>query len=266
MPLPDSGRGVEALERAFRDTGRVLLSGAGLVLASVGSEDWIRVGTPPPPEWAGWRYGSDLPRTRRRPGLMERILRTLPPPPLEGWDPYGLGRSGSLHEWVGSPFIEAAATLGRTFRRVPLAAACPGCGAPLWIEPREFERIRFLPDSGGARPMVRIRCASCDREEAVPVRSARAGIRIGLAAVDPGDEAREMAREAGRELAISGGSDAWIASLAQEEMALGEIDSVGRCALRIALDEWAEAEALREGWGRSEELSTLVHLGEGGAA
>jgi hypothetical protein len=152
VPLELRWETLEGWERAVRDRGRMVLDAGPLALLRVDDGEVVRVGEPPPlATWGGWRYGLSLPAPPApRVGFLRRILGGLPPPPLEGYDPYGLtgpmggvaGSRGPSH-WLGSPFLERAHPLTLVFSSVPFAPECPSCGGPMPLAPWDFHRVRF---------------------------------------------------------------------------------------------------------------------------
>lgn len=262
VPLESRWEALEASEEAFRARGRLLLSGRELALAAVDGGELVRVGRAPRPELAGWRYGNDLPPPRRpRRGFLRRLLEGLPPPPVEGYDPYGFGRVGPPARWFASPFLDAASALTAAFTAVPFAPACPSCREPLPLLPWEFQSIRLEVDSGTGEgrgsPPVRVRCGGCGTEVLVPLREARPALRLGLAVVNRGGVHRTRARPAARRLDGIGGP-AFLEWMARERLPVGSLGPGLRVALGMVLDDAAEVEALEREWRDAEELAAIA--------
>lgn len=156
VPLELRWETLEGWERAVRDRGRIVLEAGELALLRVDDGEVVRVGRPPLVTWGGWRYGKRLPAPEPpSPGFLARLLGGLPPPPLEGYDPYGLGGpmggvagSRGPSGWLGSPFLEQAHPLTLAFAAVPFAPSCPSCGGPMPLNPWDFHRVAFTDSEG----------------------------------------------------------------------------------------------------------------------
>jgi hypothetical protein len=256
-PLDARWEALEACERAARDGGRVRLETANLTLLHVGAAELVRVGRAPRPEFAGWRYGDRLPEQRVR-GIMARLvarLTALPDAPPGGVDFHGQPH-GHPGAWPASPFVEHAAALDYVFRHVPLAPVCPSCDQPLALAPTAFAELRLLDE--GADAALAALCAGCGMEVLLPLPSARAALRLGLAVVNRPLRRLEPAEAAGRRVEAAGGRQAFLHDLAREHVALGELEPTERLGLGLALDEAAEAELLELEWREAEELAVLM--------
>lgn len=274
VPLELRWETLEAWEAAVRHRGRILLEGAHLALIRVPERrgpggEVVRVGRPPVSDWAGWRYGDRIPAARRPGGFLRRLLDTLPAPPLEGYDPYGLGgglsgamRSRGGSRWIASPFLEKAWPLTTAFTSVPFAPACPSCGIPMPLNPWEFQDVIFVEGEGGPDDAVDVglgaRCAGCGTDVVVPLREARPSVRLGLGMVDSDAEARKVAEGAGRGLEQVGGGRGMLEGLGRIGAPIGDLGREERVALGIALDAEAEAEALEAEWREAEEIIAIM--------
>ncbi len=267
VPLELRWETLEGWERAVRDRGRVRLESEHLALMEVDGGEVVRVGHPPFVEWGGWRYGDHLPELRLRRGFLARILGSLPPAPLEGYDPYGLtgpmggvGGSDGPSEWLASPFLEQATPLTMAFASVPFAPRCPSCGIPMPLNPWDFQRVTFrrTEAAGEEETGIEAPCAYCGTLVVLPLVEARPALRMGLAILDSGPEARAVGAEAGRGLDRVGGARAFVEGLGRLGVPLGEIRRDERVALGIALDQAAEAEALEREWRESEEIIAVM--------
>jgi hypothetical protein len=269
---------LQGWERAVRDRGQIMVEGGGLALLAVDDGQVVRVGTPPMVTWGGWRYGDHLPApVAPRPGFLRRLLGGLPPPPLEGYDPYGLsGPMGGVagaqgpSGWLGSPFMERAHPLTLAFAAIPFAPSCPACGVPMPLDPWDFHRVRFTDASeardpgGGAHargPLdagVQANCAHCRTEVVLHLDLVRPALRLGLAILDTGPEARTEGEEAGAAVDRVGGVESLLLGLAHLGAPLGELGRTERVALGLALDARAEAEALAAEWREAEEIAAIL--------
>jgi hypothetical protein len=266
VPLALRWETLEGWEEAVRDRGRSLLSAEHLTLMAVDQGQVVRVGKPPMVEWGGWRYGDRLPDLPgRSPGFLRRLLGGLPPPPLEGYDPYGLtgpmggvaGSRGPAH-WLGSPFLERAHPLTLVFASVPFAPECPSCGIPMPLHPWDFHSVTFRDASGMGEVGIQAPCAHCGTEVVLPLDEVRPALRLGLSILDGDAESRKVGAAAGEALDRVGGSTPLLKGLGGLGAPLGELGRTERVALGIALDDRAEAEALEAEWREAEEIAAIM--------
>jgi len=265
--MEDRWEAIQGWEERVGRTGRPLLKTGELALLQVGGAQVVRVARPPLPDWGGWRYGTRLPGSERGRSALSRLfgglLGQLPPPPLEGYDPYGLsgpmggvaGRGGA-REWLASPFLDRAHALTLAFTSFPFAPACPSCGESMPLNPWDFQRVTFRIHDG--RVETEASCARCATEVLVGLRAVRPALRMGLAVLDAGPEARTVGAEAGRRLDGVGGGVMLLQGLGRLGTSLGELGRTERVALGIALDQAAEGEALEAEWREAEELAAIV--------
>jgi hypothetical protein len=256
VPLAVRWETLEECERVTRNRGRVRLSSDNLSLIAVGEGELVRVGRPPRIEWAGWRYGDRMPAVRRGRGLLRRLLGSLPPPPLSGYRPYGLGYADPPMHWVMSPFQDASWGLTLAFTTVPLAPRCPSCTRPVALRPWSFHEIRLVEEGGTRRVLAR--CALCETEVTISVRHARPALRLGLSVVTPGTVPTDQAEAAASGVEGAGGSQGFARALAESGATLGDMTATERLGLAMALDEDAEVEALETEWREAEEVAAIM--------
>ncbi len=256
VPLEERWETLEACERLVRREGRALLEGEHLSLLAVGDAQLVRVGEPVRPEFADWRYSRRLDAyPLRRPGLLERMLSSLPERSAGGVDIYGTPRIPPT-KWILSPFQEHADLLTGLFASVPLVEACPACGAPLALEPSAFGDLRILEVPAG--PAVLATCALCGATPTVPLEEARPTLRVALAIVDRRRRDPEEIAPAAALLERAGGPEEFVRGLGRSGLPLDTIDPSERIALAIGLDEEAEAEALEAEWKEAEEVAGIM--------
>lgn len=256
VPLDLRWEALEAFEKVARDRGRERLASENLALITVRDTELIRVGRPPRPEFAGWRYGDRLPARVR--GFMARVLALfggLPERPEGGYTFHGAVRPFST-DWLASPFIEAAGGLSWLFAQIPFAERCPSCGRMMPVQPWAFQDVALVVSGG--HPNVAVTCGFCGDQVVVAAHAARPALRLGLAVVNIGLRDTLLAERAGRAIDQAGGQDAFVASLARDRFALGELPDTLRVGLGIALDEQVEAEALELEWRAAEELAAIA--------
>jgi len=144
-PLDDRWEAIDACERLFRSTrARVSTDNIGLAPLPSGV-DLIRIGEPLRPEFAAWRYGSQLQWRRRRAGIAAGVV----------------GAAGVAAAAVAGPGLLAAAA--------PLLGhAVVGFLAPLWVVPGmvavdisdhwQWERVAVrVPSPQGRKLTVRVK-------------------------------------------------------------------------------------------------------------
>jgi hypothetical protein len=145
-PLDERWEAIDECERLFRSTrARVSTENVGLAILPSGL-DLIRVGAPLRPEFAAWRYGSQLQWRRRRAGIAAGVA----------------GVAGLAGLAVMAPPLIAAASL------VAPAFIGLGVSAPLWVVPGmiamdikdhwQWERVALrIPNPDGRPFTVRVR-------------------------------------------------------------------------------------------------------------
>lgn len=263
VPLALRWETLETWEERVRSRGRVVLASNELALVRVEEDRVVRIGSPSLIEWGGWRYGTRIGLPPPRPGFLRRVLGSLPPAPLEGYDPYGLtgplggvGARNGMPQWLASPFLDRARALTLAFTAVPFAPSCPSCGIPMPLRPWDFANVSFHFTSG--RLETEATCGSCSTAVSIPVDQGRAALRFGLGILDTDSEARALGEDAGRHLDRLGGGRPFVRSLARDRTRLGELDRTRRVALGIALDRDAEASALEAEWREAEEIAAIM--------
>ncbi len=256
VPLALRWETLEACERAVQDRGRVRLTSENLSLIRVGKGELVRVGTAPRVELAGWRYGDLMPAQGRRPGFLRRIFGALPPPPLTGYRPYGLGYADPPVEWVLSPFQDAAWGLTLAFTTVPLAPSCPSCSRPVALRPWSFHELRLVPNGPGQGVLAH--CALCETDVVVSAARARPAVRLGLSMLSVRAVPVPRAESAARGVEGLGGAEQFTAQLTRDGTPLGEMTPDERLGLSMVLDEAAEVEALEREWREAEEVAAIM--------
>lgn len=269
VPLALRWETLERWERAVRDEGRTLIDTKQLALIRVRDGEVVRVGRPPMTLWGGWRYGETLPAlSPKRRGWLRRLIEGLPPPPLEGYDPYGLGGpmggvagSRGPARWLGSPFLSRAQPLTMVFTSIPLAPRCPSCSQALAIQPWAFHLLAFVqvgqseaPDGLG----VEVPCGSCGDWVLLPLDAVRPALRLGLTVLDPVHLSRPLGEAAGAGLDAVGGPHRLLEGMAKIRAPLGDLAIQERVALGMALDARAEVAALEAEWKRAEEIIGIL--------
>ena len=146
-PIEDRWEAIEECERRFRATrARVSTDNVGLAPLQ-GGVDLIRIGRPLRPEFAAWRYGSQLTWRRRRAGIAAGVVG-------------GAGITAAA--MVAPPLVAAALPL------IGPAFVGFGASAPLWVVPGmiamdlkdrwQWERVALrLPSPDGRKLTVRVR-------------------------------------------------------------------------------------------------------------
>jgi hypothetical protein len=256
-PMDSRWETLEECERSVHDRGRVMLSTAHLSLVEVGGGELIRIGAAPRPEFIDWRYGPRLPGEESRPGFLQRVLAGLPPPPVDGYDPYRFTlQVAASRPWLASPFLESASALTYLFSQVPLAPECPSCGLPLALRPWEFQEVRLIRTDGG--PRVLGPCALCRTTVDIPLVEARPALRLGLSVVTPPPSLMRISHAVAEEVESLGGPGGLLDLLTEAGASVADLDPMHRAGLLISLDETAEAEALEAEWREAEELAAIM--------
>ena len=204
-PIEERWEAIEECERLFRSTRtRVSTENIGIARHPEGLE-LVRIGEPPRPEFAAWRYGDQLGERKRKSAINAAAM---------------LGCVG-----VGALFSLA------------IVAAVPGVvlspllfGASAWIYLRPTARVRIGGETGDAGPImprsvVKFRILDLQTVQLLP-QSSEPGffVRIlkgGRQARFEGDDARRVAA------AILPFCNGWGGSTRTIQRAVGEIESSG---------------------------------------
>jgi hypothetical protein len=128
------------------------------------------------------------------------------------------------------------------------------------LNPWEFQDVALRETANGTD--VEARCAFCGDRVLLELREARPALRLGLALLDSGAEARKLGESAGAALEQAGGRVPLLRLLGKQGIALGDLERVGRVALGMALDGEAEGEALEAEWREAEEVAEMLEGGE----
>ena len=236
-----------------------MLESPNLSLVDCGEVELVRVGTAPRLEFTEWRYGRRLPLSEASSGttgFLRSLLEGLPPPPVDGYQPYRFSPTQREDRWVASPFLSSAVALTTLFTQFPFAPACPSCARPLPLNPWDFQRVRLVISGDTARLLVP--CALCGDEVLLEVREGRPALRLGMSLVDSIPSIRGSADSAAREIDGAEARGGYLHTLARERATLGELGTLERVALAIVLDEAAETEALEDEWRKAEEISAIM--------
>ncbi len=263
VPLALRWEALDSWEARVQRKGKAILETKHLALVRVGEAEVVRVTRPPLVEWGGWRYGTRLPAFQKPQRFLDRLLGSLPPAPLDGYEPFGLATpvGGGWEEegrsrWLVSPFLEKAQPLTFGFASVPFARRCPSCGVPMPLNPWDFQEVAFQVSSN--RVGVEATCAHCRDRVFLRLREARPALRMGLGILDSDRGARMVGEEAGVALDRVGGHSGLLRGLGRLGAPLGELGRTERVALGIALDLEAEAEALEAEWREAEEIASIM--------
>ncbi len=263
VPLEIRWETLERLETQVRAKGRVILQSAHLALIRLDGNEVVRVGAPSLSEWGAWRYGTRLIAPVPKGNFLARALRSLPPSPLEGYDPYGLagpiggvgGKQGPA-QWLASPFLDHARPLTAAFTSIPFAHECPGCRCPMPLQPWDFAGVSFFITSGVVG--VEAACANCETRVPFSLAAVRPALRMGLAILDSDRPARALGQKAGTALQGAGGGRLFLEGLGRIGVLIGELDPVDRVGLGISLDLEAETDALDSEWSDAEEIASIM--------
>ncbi|MCK5651082.1 MAG: hypothetical protein KAJ42_06890 [Gemmatimonadetes bacterium] len=250
---------LDRCEESVRSGGVVVLESPNLSLVDCGEVELVRVGKAPRLEFTEWRYGRRLPLSEsssRATGFLRSLLEGLPPPPVDGYQPYRMSLSQREDRWLASPFQSSAVALTTLFTQFPFAPGCPSCARPMPLNPWDFQRVRLVVSGDTARLLVP--CALCGDEVLLEVREGRPALRLGMSLVDSIPSIRGSADSAAREIDGAEARGGYLHTLARERATLGELGTLERVALAIVLDEAAETEALEDEWRKAEEISAIM--------
>jgi hypothetical protein len=270
-PIEERAAALEEIERAARDSGRVVASTANVALLEVGPMLLIRVGDARLVEQAWWRYGGEL--RRRRASLDSASSRVT----AYTWGALAwLGDLAGLYEgevpidWKDEPRVDIA-----RWRRFGWAAwhgreTCQYCNSTLralrydmswWVYPRRGE--------DGVLE-VGVPCPRCDPWTPDNVyllggAVAEMVLRRCLAYQNVTGAPESRIREAASAIEASGSASAFAADSAGRGESLWKMRGTRALALEIALSESAERRYLDHDlrtmefmWRQEEELARII--------
>jgi hypothetical protein len=263
-PLEERWEATEQCERHFHSTRRqVSTENIGLARIAEGV-DLIRVGRPQRPEFAAWRYGSQLLRRRRR----HRV---------EQFAKQGLG----LSLWAGAvPFlwpIVLPLMAYDLYRSRQVVARIPGTqNELLGVSPKQARAVRLVPSDSSEGWALRVKHGSGVTDLTGPEALRMAG--LVLPHVNREGAAAEQVDTAVTELERAGGADAYFMTVARRldrekdfgpfsanDHRVGKAPLEIRLALEMAAHEQAEQRALEgelhvleQAWKEAEEIAAIA--------
>lgn len=270
-PIEERGVAVEELERAARDSGKLVAHTANVALLHVGDVLLIRVGDAKLVEQSWWRYGREL---RRRRASMDSTGSRLA---AYTWgaihyvsEVMGLGDEDLTIDWKDEPRLDIL-----RWRRFGWAAwhgreTCTYCNSTLralrydlswWIYPREGAE-------GGLE--VGVPCPRCDPwtpENVYIIRGSPAenALRRCLAYQNISGAPDARIEEAASAIEATGSTAAFAKQLARGRENLWRMRGTRALALEIALSESVERRVLDREiraidfmWQQEEELAEII--------
>ena len=286
-PLDDRWEAIEECERLFRST-RARVSTGNIGLAPLASGvDLIRIGQPLRPEFAAWRYGSQLKWRRRRVGIAAGVAgaaglaaMAVTAPPLLAALPLlspaflGLGVSAPL--WVVPGMIAMDIKDHWQWERVALRVAGPQ-GRPLTVRVRHLWESAYYTDRHTDELALRlVHDGGVTQYEGDPALSA--GGRL-LARANWLGGASRIVQRAVSQIDESGDADGFLHKTASRfsrfhgkrmmaryrRVGAMSLMPVERLALEMAVHEEAERRALdgelarlAEEWKEAEEIAAIA--------
>ena len=260
-PLEERWEALETCERAFRET-RLRAATENVGLARVaGGLDLVRIGRPLRPEFAGWRYGGELLRRRRRD--MRGALGVMGGAAGVVGVSITVGIVASPVAAIALPFVAASGVVvgQRAANRRVVARETDTQGVMQWIRRSDLRNVVFRPsDDTGLGMVIRrstdaVELAGGAAERVATVTCARRN-QVGATASQVVDAVGYLEQQ--------GGPDAVVRHIGSRG-AFNGLWYRERLALEIALHEELERRALEgelteleHAWRDAEEIANIA--------
>jgi hypothetical protein len=258
-PFDDRLDTIAALDR-MASTGRVAASTEQVALVRLGPYDLVRVGQPPRPEMATWRYGERI-KARQR----ERMKVVVPVAiVVVGLSvAVNLAAGGSMGAFVGQvPGVANGIYTGMVgYRKVPIdPPICARCGKVMVLRAKHITDAR-LQHTGHADLALLLRCPRCKDEGALlEGADAEIALRSGLTYQNLRHSRRlkKQAANAAHQVDQFGGAEGFIARQALREARVSTYKGAEALALEMSVDEQAELRELERQWHEAEEIAEIA--------
>ena len=259
-PFDDREATIAALER-MATGGRVAATSDQVSLMRNGSYDVVRVGKPPRPEYATWRYGERV-KARER----ERLKFIIPATAIAigGMVAFNFAVGGSMAYIVGQ--IPGAADNIYTRmvgnRMVPgiESPVCARCGHVMVLRAKHVQDAR-LTHTAHEDIALLMMCPACKVYGAqLEGPDAEQALRAGLTFVNlkKGKKIKRKAEEAAGYVDRHGGPERFIRVTTRIEKPVSALVGAEALALEMAVDEQAELRELERQWQQAEEIANIA--------
>ena len=250
---------ISALDR-MAAAGRVAATSEQVALVRVGPYDVVRVGQPPRPEMATWRYGERM-KARQR----ERMKVVVPVAiAVVGLSvAVNVAAGGSMGAFVGQvPNLANAIYTGLVGnRKVAIEPPiCARCGKVMVLRSKHVKEAR-LQHTASADLALLLICPRCKGEGALLEGSdAETALRSGLTYVNlkQTTKLKKKASEAAMQVDAYGGPDAFLVRQALREVKVGSYKGAEALALEMAIDEQLELHELERQWHEAEQIADIA--------
>lgn len=249
---------IAALDR-MASAGRVAATSAQVALVRLGAYDIVRVGQPPRPEMATWRYGERI-KARQK----ERMKVVVPVAiAVVGLSVVNVALGGSMGVFIGQvPNVANSIYTGMVgYRKVPIEPPiCARCGAVMILRAKHVTDAR-LQHTARSDLALLLRCPKC-RDEGALLEGADAEIalRSGLTYQNlrKAGKLKKRAADAARQVDMFGGPEAYLARQALREVRVSTYKGAEALALEMSVDEQAEVRELERQWQDAEEIADIA--------
>jgi hypothetical protein len=249
---------IAALDR-MASAGRVAATSEQVALIRLGAYDVVRVGQPPRPEMATWRYGERI-KARQREKLKVMVPVAIVVVGLTV--AVNVAAGGSMGAFMGQiPGMANGIYTGMVgYRKVPIEPPiCAHCGKIMVLRSRHVQDAR-LQHTTRADLALLVRCPRCKDEGALlEGADAETALRSGLTYLNLRHSRRlkKKASEAALQVDAYGGPEAFLARQALREAKVSTYKGAEALALEMSVDEQAELRELERQWHDAEEIAEI---------
>jgi hypothetical protein len=250
---------IAALDR-MAAAGRVAATSEQVALVRLGPYDVVRVGQPPRPEMATWRYGERM-KARQREKMKVVVPVAIAVVGLTV--AVNIAAGGSMGAFMGQiPNLSNSIYTGLVgYRKVPIEPPiCARCGKVMVLRSRHVQDAR-LQHTTRADLALLLRCPSCKDEGALlEGADAETALRSGLTYLNLRHSRRlkKRASEAALQVDAYGGPEAFLTRQALREVKVSTYKGAEALALEMSVDEHAEVRELERQWHEAEEIAEIA--------
>lgn len=250
---------IAALDR-MAAAGRVAATSDQVALVRLGAYDIVRVGQPPRPEMATWRYGERI-KARQREKMKVVVPIAIAVVGLSV--AVNIAAGGSMGAFMGQiPGLANGIYTGIVGnRKVAIEPPiCSRCGRVMVLRSKHVKEARLQHTTGAALALLLI-CPRCKGEGALLEGSdAETALRSGLTYLNLRHSARlkKKASEAALQVDAYGGPEAFLTRQALREVKVATYKGAEALALEMAVDEQAEVRELERQWHDAEEIADIA--------
>ena len=250
---------IAALDR-MAAAGRVAATSEQVALIRLGAYDVVRVGQPPRPEMATWRYGERI-KARQREKMKVVVPVAIVVVGLSV--AVNIAAGGSMGAFIGQvPNLSNAIYTGIVGnRKIAIdPPICSRCGRVMVLRAKHVKEARLQHTTRADLALLLI-CPRCKGEGALlEGADAETALRSGLTYLNLRHSRRlkKKASEAALQVDAYGGPEAFLTRQALREVKVSTYRGAEALALEMSVDEQAELRELERQWRDAEEIADIA--------